>query len=229
VTPPTTDDGAAGHRGRLRTRLLTGGPTALADYELLEMILFQASPRGDTKPLAKRLLKRFGDIARVAGASVEELTAVEGCGPAAAAAVKSTEAAALLILRTGLRDAPVLGAWDQVADYLRAAMAGAPREQFRILFLNAKNALIADEVVSHGTVNQTAVFPREVARRALELSASAILLAHNHPSGDPTPSREDRLMTERVVAACRAVEVTVHDHIVVGAERTVSLRAMGLM
>lgn len=228
MTPPKTD-GPAGHRGRLRSRLLKGGPAALADYELLEMILFQANARGDTKPLAKRLLNRFGDFARVASASVEELTAVEGCGPSAAAAVKSTQAAALSILRAGLRDAPVLGAWDQVADYLRAAMAGAPREQFRVLFLNAKNALIVDEVVSHGTVNQTAVFPREVARRALELSASAILLAHNHPSGDPTPSREDKLMTERVVAACKAVEVTVHDHIVVGAERTVSLRAMGLM
>lgn len=228
MTPPRSD-GPAGHRSRLRERLLKGGPSALADYEVLEMILFQASARGDTKPLAKRLLRQFGTFARIAGASPEELTAVEGCGAAAAAAIKSTEAAALMILKGRLREGSVLGAWDQVADYLRAAMATAPREEFRVLFLNAKNALIADEVISHGTVNQTAVFPREIARRALALSATAILLAHNHPSGDPTPSREDKLMTERIVAACKAVDVMVHDHVVVGAHQTISLRAMGLM
>ena len=231
MTPPKRDESASpkGHRTRLRQRLIDGGPTALADYELVEMILFQANPRGDTKPLARRLLKRFGDMAGLAAASNEQLGAVDGCGPAAIAAIRSMQAAAQAILRGRLQDAPVLSAWDQVEDYLRVAMGAAPREHFRVLYLDRKNRLIADEIASEGTVSQTTIFPREIARRALELSASAVLLAHNHPSGDPTPSREDVQMTARVAAACSAIDVTVHDHLVIAANRTASLKALGLM
>lgn len=215
--------------GLLRERFLKGGAQGLADQELLAFVISHAVRKDDPLALSRRLLARFGGFARVAAASPEELMAVEGCGPAAAAAIKAVQAAAQAMLKPRLRAHSVLSQNGEVERYLRAAMAAAPREQFRVLFLNAKNALIADEVMNDGTVNQTAVYPREVARRALEFSASAVLLAHNHPSGDPTPSREDVVMTARVVAACDAVGVTVHDHLVVAAQGCASLRTLGLM
>ena len=228
MTPPP-EAAARGHRARLRKRLLDGGSTALADYEILEMALFQAQPRGDTKPLAKRLLARFGDFAGVVAASPEQLTQVEGCGEAAAAAIKAGEAAAAALLRAKAFDAPVLSSWDRTLDYLRGAMAAQPREQFRVLFLDRKNRLLGDELMAEGTVDRTAVFPREIARRALELGASAVILAHNHPSGDPKPSADDAAMTAKIVAACAAVEVAVHDHLVVARSGAASLRTLGLM
>jgi len=228
VTPPP-DAGLRGHRARLRKRLLDGGPKALAEHEILEITLFQAQPRGDTKPLAKRLLDRFGDFAGVVAASPERLMAVEGCGAAAAAAIKSVEAAAAAMLRARASEAPVLSSWDRTLDYLRGAMAAQTREQFRVIFLDRKNRLLADDVVADGTVDRTAVFPREIVRRAIELGASAVILAHNHPSGDPKPSAEDAAMTEKIVAACRSVDVAVHDHIVVARSGAASLRTLGLI
>ncbi|MEM7524195.1 MAG: DNA repair protein RadC [Pseudomonadota bacterium] len=227
MTPPDAD--LRGHRARLRKRLLDGGAKALADHEILEMALFQAQPRGDTKPLAKRLLKRFGGFAAVVAAPPEQLTQVEGCGEAAAAAIKSIEAAAAALLRARASEAPILSSWDRTLDYLRGAMGAQPREQFRVLFLDRKNRLLDDEVVAEGTVDQTAVFPREIVRRALELGASAVILAHNHPSGDPQPSAADAAMTTKIVDACRAVDIAVHDHVVIGANGVASLRTLGLM
>ncbi|MEM6491318.1 MAG: DNA repair protein RadC [Pseudomonadota bacterium] len=223
------DPGLRGHRARLRKRLLDGGPKAVAPHEILEMTLFQAQPRGDTKPLAKALLARFGDLAGVVAAPPEQLMAVEGCGEAAAAAVKSIEAAAVALLQARASEAPVLSSWDRTLDYLRGAMGAQSREQFRVLFLDRKNRLLGDEVVAEGTVDRTAVFPREIVRRALELGASALILAHNHPSGDPKPSAEDAAMTEKIVAACRAVDIAVHDHVVIARGGASSLRTLGLM
>lgn len=218
-----------GHRQRLRERFLAGGPDALPDYELLELVLFRAIPRRDVKPLAKALIERFGDFAGVSAARIERLREVDGLGDAAIVELKVIEAAAQRFARASARDKPLLSDWDALEGYVRATMARAPVESFRALFLDRKNRLIADEELGRGTLDQVAVYPREVLRRALDLDAGALVLAHNHPSGDPTPSRADVALTKKLVAALSAADVAVHDHLVVGRERIASLRDLGLM
>ncbi len=220
--------GAAGHRARMRQRLLRAGPEALADHEMLEMVLFLALPRRDTKPIARVLLRRFGSFGGVIGAPPADLLAVDGIGEAGAAALKLVHAGAARLLKQPLAEAPVLASWDRVTDYLRAQMANERVEQFRILFLDGRNRLIADEVQGRGTVGHTPAYPREVVRRALELNATAVVLAHNHPSGDPTPSREDIAMTKDIQRAAQTMGITVHDHIIVGRAGCISLRAANL-
>ena len=226
---PPSPVSAEGHRQRLRTRLLTAGPESLADHELLEMVLFLALPRRDTKPIARALLSRFGSFAGAIAASANDLRGVEGLGDAGVAALKTVRAAALRLVRAELRDQPVLSNWQALQDYLVAAMARDRVEQFRILFLDNKNRLIVDEAQSRGTVNHTPVYPREVVKRALELHASALILAHNHPSGDPAPSREDIAMTREIKAAADALGLLLHDHVVVGNGTILSFRAQGLL
>ena len=205
-----------GHRERLRERFRTAGAEALADYEMLELVLFRAIPRRDVKELAKRLLARFGSFAEVVAAAPERLAEIDGLGAAAVAEIKIVEAAALRLLKVKARDLPVLGSFSELIDYCRAAMARSEREEFRILFLNKRNMVIADEVQGRGTIDHTPVYPREVVRRALELGASAIILAHNHPSGDCTPSTADIRMTQEIVATAKSMGIAVHDHIIVG-------------
>ncbi|MDN2564795.1 DNA repair protein RadC [Aquibium sp. A9E412] len=218
-----------GHRERLRRRFAEGGPDALADYEILELVLFRAIPRADTKAPAKALLKRFGTLGQALGAPEHLLREVPGVGAQAARDLKVVAAAAQRMLRSEVRGRQVLGSWSQVIDYCRAAMAFEPREQFRVLFLDKKNALIADEVQQVGTVDHTPVYPREVVRRALELSATALILVHNHPSGDPTPSRADIAMTRQVVESARPLGITVHDHIIIGKDGHASFRGLQLI
>ncbi|MDE2005035.1 MAG: DNA repair protein RadC [Rhodospirillales bacterium] len=220
---------AAGHRERMRARLLRAGPEALADYELLEMVLYIALPRRDTKALSRALLDRFGSFAAALAAPPRELQAVDGIGESGAATLKVVHAAALRLAREEVRARPLLSNWDKLMGYLNAALAREPIEQFRVLFLDNRNHLLADEQQGRGTVNHTPVYPREVMARALELKASAIILVHNHPSGDPTPSAEDVAMTREVAAAARALGVSLHDHVVVGNGRWVSLRREGLI
>lgn len=217
------------HRERLRERLADAGPEALADYELLEMFLFRSLPRIDTKPLAKALLKRFGSMAEVLGASEALLQDVKGIGPAAAADLKLVAALAHRMTRAEIKGREVLSSWDKVLDYCRAAMAFEEREQFRILFLDKKNALIADEVLQEGTVDHTPVYPREVVKRALELSSSAIILVHNHPSGDPTPSRADIEMTKTVIETAKPLGIAVHDHVIIGKAGHASMKGLRLI
>ena len=219
----------AGHRARLRERFLKSGGEALADYELLELLLFQALPRGDTKPLAKALIGRFGSYAEVLSADADALREVSGVGDAVVAALKTVRAAALRLMRDELMEKPVLSSWQALIDYCRAAMAREKTEQFRLLYLNRKNALIADEVQQRGTVDQTAVYPREVVKRALELGATAIIMVHNHPSGDPTPSRGDIDMTNEVKEAGEKLGIVLHDHIVVARGGASSFKSMGLL
>jgi DNA repair protein RadC len=218
-----------GHRERLRERFLSGGANALPDYELLELVLFAAIPRRDVKPLAKALLAKFGSFADVIAAPPERLMELDGLGENAVDQLKIVEAAALRLSKTKVLGRPALSSWSALIDYCTAAMARASHEEFRILFLDRKNALIADEVQGQGTVDHTPVYPREIVKRALELSASAIMLVHNHPSGDPTPSRADLEMTREIVAAGKALRIAVHDHIVVGRGGHTSFKAMGLM
>ncbi|MBV8798679.1 MAG: DNA repair protein RadC [Alphaproteobacteria bacterium] len=218
-----------GHRERLRERFLAGGPNMLPDYELLELALFAAIPRRDVKPLAKALLSKFGSFAETIAAPRERLLEVEGIGANAVTHLKIIEAAALRLSRTKVLKRPALTSWQALLDYCTAAMARNPQEEFRVLFLDKKNALIADEVQGQGTVDHTPVYPREIVKRALELSASAIILVHNHPSGDPTPSRADIEMTREIVSAAKALRITVHDHLVVGRGGTASFKALGLM
>jgi DNA repair protein RadC len=217
-----------GHRERLRERAKAGGLDALPDYELLELYLFRAIPQKDVKPLAKALLARFGGLAGVLGATAEELRTVGGVGPGAALDLKLLHEAALRLGRGEVKRRAVISSWSALLAYAKVAMAGAPREQFRVLFLDKKNQLIADEVMNEGTVDHAPVYPREVMRRALELSASAVILAHNHPSGDPTPSAADVDMTRQVVAAGAPLRIAVHDHIVVGRDGVASLKSLGL-
>ena len=218
-----------GHRERLRERFRTAGAEALADYEMLELVLFRAIPRRDVKELAKRLLARFGSFAEVVAAAPERLAEIDGLGAAAVAEIKIVEAAALRLLKVKARDLPVLGSFSELIDYCRAAMARAEREEFRILFLNKRNMVIADEVQGRGTIDHTPVYPREVVRRALELGASAIILAHNHPSGDCTPSTADIRMTQEIVATAKSMGIAVHDHIIVGRDGHASFKGMRLI
>jgi DNA repair protein RadC len=217
-----------GHRERLRARFASGGPDALADYELLELLLFMAIPRRDIKPLAKELIEKFGSFADVIAASEERLKE-GGLSENSIVALKTVEAAALRLARAKVRDRPALSSWEAVIDYCAAKMARAETEEFRVLFLDRKNALIEDETLGRGTVDHTPVYPREVVKRALELSASALILVHNHPSGDPTPSRADILMTREIAAAAKALKIEVHDHLVIGRGKHASFKALGLL
>jgi DNA repair protein RadC len=219
----------AGHRQRLKERFVSGGPEALPDYELLELVLFSAIPRRDTKPVAKRLIERFGSFAEVINAPAERLKEVSGVGDAAVMQLKLVRAGALRLMQGGVMQRPVLASWSAVLDYCRAAMGFEAREQFRILFLDKKNRLVADEVQQQGTVDHTPVYVREVVKRALELSASAIILVHNHPSGDPTPSRADIDMTRQIVNAARPLGVAIHDHIIVGRQGHASFKGLKLI
>ncbi len=229
-TPPrATDTGSEGHRERLRARFLTGGADAMPDYELLELTLFAALPRRDTKPLAKALLARFGSFAEVIAAPRARLMEVKGVGEAVANHLKIVEAAAHRLAKTRVIGRPALSSWTALLDYCTAAMARIQREEFRVLFLDRKNVLIADEVQNKGTVDHTPVYPREIVKRALELSASAIILVHNHPSGDPTPSKADILMTREIVTAAKALGLAVHDHLVVGRSGHASFKSLGLL
>ena len=219
----------AGHRERMRQRFLRAGPEALADYEMLELVLFRAIPRRDIKKLTKDLLARFGSFAEVLAAAPGRLAEFDGLGPAAIAELKIVEAAALRLLAVKARNLPVLGSFSELIDYCRAAMARAEREEFRILFLNKRNMVIADEVQGRGTVDHTPVYPREVVRRALELGASAVILAHNHPSGDCTPSTADIRMTQEIVATAKTMGIVVHDHIIVGRDGHASFKGLRLI
>jgi DNA repair protein RadC len=221
--------GYLGHRQRLRDRFLSGGDGALPDYELLELLLAQAQKRIDTKPIAKALIKRFGGFAGVMAATPDQLQEVDGVGPAAAVIIKVVQACALRMAQEEVTKREVIGSWKKLLDYLRMAMAEQKTEQFRLLFLDNKNALIADEEQQRGTVNHTPVYPREVVKRALELGASAIILVHNHPSGDPTPSQDDIAMTKEVVAAADKLGISVHDHIIIGRKGHASLRSLGYL
>jgi DNA repair protein RadC len=218
-----------GHRQRLRERFMKGGADALPDYELLELVLFSALRRRDTKELAKRLIARFGSFAEVINAPEPRLAEVKDVGDAVIAALKLVRAAALRLMSGELMERPVLASWAQVLHYCRAAMGFEAREQFRILFLDKRNCLIADEVQQEGTVDHTPVYVREVVKRALELSATAIVLVHNHPSGDPTPSRADIEMTRQIVEAAKPLGLVVHDHIIVARQGHVSFKALRLM
>jgi DNA repair protein RadC len=222
------DVGVEGHRRRLRERFLAAGPEALGDHEMLEIVLF-ALPRRDTKPLARALLARFGSYAAVIAAPIQDLRGVDGIGDAAVVALKSVQAAALRLLRADVLGQPVLSNWDRLMAYLGAELSRERVEQFRVLFLDNRNRLLADEAQQRGTVNHTPVYPREVAKRALELHATALILVHNHPSGDPTPSRDDIAMTQQIKAAAAALSIVLHDHIVVGNGRWLSFHQEGLL
>jgi DNA repair protein RadC len=226
---PFASIGPHGHRSRMRDKLLNRGPESLADYELLEMLLFFAMPKGDTKPLAKSLINRFGSFPAVLAAPQRELLATRGLGEHSVSALKLVQAAALRMARADVMNRPILKDWDRLMAYLNAALSRERIEQFRVLFLDNKNRLLADEVQARGTVNHTPVYPREVVKRALELQASALILVHNHPSGDPTPSPDDIEMTLDVRAAASVLSITLHDHIIVGNGSWVSLKREGLL
>lgn len=218
-----------GHRDRLRERFSEAGPTALADYELLELVLFRTIPRRDVKPIAKGLMKRFGSLSEVLNAPPARLVEVPGMGAASALDLSILAALNERALRSSVVDREILSSWSAVLAYCKAAMAYEEREQFRILFLDKKNTLIADEVQQTGTVDHTPVYPREIVRRALELSATAVILVHNHPSGDPTPSRADIEMTKTIVETAKPLGIAVHDHIIVGRSGHASLKGLRLM
>jgi DNA repair protein RadC len=218
-----------GHRERLRARFREAGPEALADYELLELVLFRAIPQRDVKPLAKALLGKFGSFAEVIAAPPTRLREVPGVGETVVTELKLVQAAASRLLRGEVKGREVLSSWSAVLDYCRTAQAFADTEQFRILFLDKRNKLIADEVQQTGTVDHTPIYPREVVKRALELSATAIILVHNHPSGDPTPSRADIDMTKAIVEVAKPLGIAVHDHIIVGRDGHASLKGLKLI
>jgi DNA repair protein RadC len=215
-----------GHRERLRGRFRESGAEALADYEMLELVLFRALPRRDVKPLAKALLAKFGSFAEAISAAPQRLAEVDGLGAAAITELKVVQAAAHRLAKGQVKKRPVLSSWSLVLEYCRAAQAFAEKEQFRILFLDKRNQLIADEVQQSGTVDHTPVYPREVVKRALELSATAIILVHNHPSGDPTPSRADIQMTQAIVEVAKPLGIIIYDHIIVGKEGHASLKGL---
>ena len=217
------------HRRRLRARFLESGADSLQDYELLELLLFAAIPRQDTKPIAKALMRRFETYQGVLRASYDALLEVDGVGESVATAIKAVEAAAIRLARAEVLDQPVLGSWSAVLDYLRMRMAHSDVEQLRVLFLNAKNAVIEDEELQRGTVNHTAVYPREIIKKALGCGATAMILVHNHPSGDPTPSKADIEMTRQVRDAAEKLGVALHDHVIVGRGRHASFKTMGLL
>ena len=219
----------ADHRKRLRERFMSGGAAALPDYEMLELVLFRAIPRQDVKPLARLLLDTFGDFNRVISAPGQRLMQVKGVGETVVQELKIVEAAAQRLMRARVMQRPILSSWDALLDYCHTAMAHRETEQFRVLYLDRKNVLIADEEQARGTVDHVPVYPREIMRRALELTASALILVHNHPSGDPTPSEADISMTARIVTAGEVMGITVHDHLIIGKSRELSFRSEGLL
>lgn len=218
-----------GHRARLRERFLAARPGSLPEYEVLEMLLFSAMPRADVKPLAKALIAEFGTFAKVISAPPAKLKKIPGAGDAAVAALKVTQDAALRLLQAEIKDQPILQSWKALLDYCRASMGYNKTEQFRIFFLDRKNKLIADELQQEGTVDHTPVYPREVVKRALDLGASAIILAHNHPSGDSTPSKADIHMTNKILEAATPLGVAIHDHLIIGASEHYSFKSNGLL
>jgi DNA repair protein RadC len=220
---------AAGHRARLRQRLLEGGGDALLDHELVEYLLALAIPRRDTKPLAKALLREFGSLPKLLAAKPEELMRVKGLGETSIAALKVVNAAALRLLRTRASEAPVLSGWQALLDYLQADMAHIGIERVRVLHLDTKNRLIRDETVSEGSIDQAQVHVREVVKRALDLGSASLILVHNHPSGDPAPSRQDIALTRDLATAAGHFGITIHDHVVIGSKGHASLRALGVM
>jgi DNA repair protein RadC len=226
---PAGETGPAGHRARLRQRLLEGGAEALADYEVLEYLLFGASARGDTKPVAKAMLARFGSLAAVLNAEPGALRQIKGISDAGIGALKIAALAARRMARSEVRQQPVLSSWQALLDYLAIDMAHLTVERVRVLYLDTRNRLILDHWVGDGTVDEAAIHPREVIRRGLDIGATALILVHNHPSGNPEPSRADIEMTKRIADAGRLLGMTVHDHVIVGREGHVSLRAKGLI
>jgi DNA repair protein RadC len=218
-----------GHRERLRARFREAGPDAVSDYELLELVLFRTIPQRDVKPLCKELIAKFGSFAEVLAAPQHRLEEVKGIKATTATDLQIVHAAASRLARGQVRKQPVLSSWSSVLDYCRTAMAFADKEQFRILFLDKRNQLIADELQQTGTVDHTPVYPREVVKRALELSATALILVHNHPSGDPTPSRADIQMTQAIVEVARPLGIAVHDHLIVGKEGHASFKGLRLI
>jgi len=223
-----SSDGS-GHRARLRQRLFEGGPDALLDHELVEYLLALALPRRDTKALAKKLIREFGGFGALLSADAEAIARVGELSEGAVAALKIAQASALRLLEKGVEDRPVLGSWQALLDYLHATMAHSPVEQVRVLFLNAKNVLIHNEAMWEGSVDEAAVYIREIVRRALDYRATALILVHNHPSGDPQPSSQDIRLTRDIADACRHLKIAVHDHVIIGAGGHASLRAMGLI
>ncbi|HEY0629161.1 MAG TPA: DNA repair protein RadC [Sphingomicrobium sp.] len=221
-------DDSAGHRARLRERLFDGGGKALLDHELVEYLLTLTIPRRDTKPMAKRLISQFGGIGQLLGADAATLKR-EGLSDAAIAALKIAEATALRLLESRFEQRPTLSSWDALGDYLQAAMAHSPIEEVRVLFLNAKNMLLANEAMWRGSVDEAAVHVREVISRAIALGATAIIIVHNHPSGDPSPSSQDIRLTKELIEAGRHMRVTVHDHVIVGSQGRSSMKALGLI
>jgi DNA repair protein RadC len=224
-----SDDMTSGHRARLRERFLQGGEVAIADYELLEMVLFAAKPRGDTKPLAKKLLKHFGSLAAVAHASDAELRAIEGMGDAAICSVRVIHLYCKHLLKAEMHDRPIINAWTALLDYCRLNMGSLSVEQFRVLFLNSKNMLMQDEVMQTGTIDHTAVYPREVIKRALDVGAAALILVHNHPSGDPTPSKADIDLTKQLCDAAKPFNIRIHDHLIITKTKHFSFKSSGLL
>jgi len=218
-----------GHRDRLRSRFRGGGIEAVHDYELLELLLFRVVPRRDVKPLAKELIERFGSFADVISADPSRLKETEGVGEEIITDFKIVQAAALKLTQGRILNRPAISSWSALLDYCHASMAYADTEQLRVLYLDRKNHLIADEVQQEGTVDHTPVYPREVVKRALEVGASSLILVHNHPTGDPTPSSADIEMTKEIVAAARPLRISVHDHVIIGQGRHASLKSMGLM
>jgi len=220
---------AEGHRARLRKRLFDGGPDSLHEHELVEYLLALALPRRDTKPLAKRMIADFGGFGPLLSAEADTIVRRCGVSETAAAAIKIAQATAIRLLRSEVAARPVLGSWQALLDYLRADMAFLPRERVRVLYLNAKNSLIRDHILSEGSVDEAAVYVREVVKGAVDCHATAMILVHNHPSGDPQPSRQDIELTREIVEAARPLRVAVHDHVIIGANGHSSLRAMGLI
>jgi len=218
-----------GHRARLRKRLFQDGPSALHDHELVEYLLALTIPRRDTKALAKALIAKFGSIGALLAAPADAIARAGKLSESSVAAIKIAEAAALRLLRTGIEGKPVLGNWQALLDYLHASMAHQPIEQVRVLYLNAKNVLISDELLSEGSVDEAAVYVREVVRRALDCHATALILVHNHPSGDPQPSRQDVQLTRDIIEATQHLKISVHDHVIIGSKGHSSLRALGLI
>ena len=225
---PELHDGA-GHRARLRTRLLTGGEGALGDHEMIEYLLMTAIPRKDVKPLAKSLLARFGGLAGVFNADPSALAKHPGMGETSAAALKIVALATRRLARTGVQDQPVLASWQALIDYLTIDMAHLKHERVRALYLDSKNRLVSDELLSEGSLDEAAIHPREVVKKALDLGAAALIMVHNHPSGSPEPSRADIQITNRIAEAGRLLGITLHDHVIIGKEGHVSLRAKGLV
>lgn len=226
---PEPIDHRRGHRERLRARFRKGGPDSIADYELLELLLFRSIPQRDVKALAKELIAKFGSVAEVLTAPAARLTEMNGIGEATITDFRIIEAAGRTLAKGAIQSRKILGSWSAVIDYCRAAMAFADREMVRILFLDKRNGLLADEVQQTGTIDHTPVYPREVVKRALELSATAVILVHNHPSGDPTPSEADIRMTRELIAIAKPLGVLVHDHIIVGRNGHASMKGLGLI